>query len=383
MSNPKADKHSTKTQWSVWAALAAAVGASICCVVPLALVAAGIGGAWMSNLTAFEPFRPWFIAAAVGLLAYAGYREYQTSQVPDCDCDVQMATGTRRGLLLIAAVCTVGLIAAPQMIAGITAATASPAALPQKGTQTVVLEIDRMTCASCAVSIDHALNGLDGVESAEITYEPPHATIQYDPSKLSIDDLIEAVSNTGYPARLYEGKPIKESAANSTTNSMHPIDLATLKAAFNKHSDDVRILSVVSPICEVCIKGHEVIKRVFDQYDNPDLKALTVWLPMVAGDHSEAASIQAATFEDNRLVVDGWDENRDIGVAFEKTLGLTRTAWDIYLVYEAGVRWDGEQAPHPSYWMHQLDKDSGADQQRCLNPAVLISHVGDMLNNSI
>ncbi len=39
----------------------AAVGASVCCVAPLVLLALGIGGAWISTLTTLEPFRPVFI----------------------------------------------------------------------------------------------------------------------------------------------------------------------------------------------------------------------------------------------------------------------------------------------------------------------------------
>lgn len=39
----------------------AAVGASVCCVAPLVLLALGISGAWISTLTALEPFRPVFI----------------------------------------------------------------------------------------------------------------------------------------------------------------------------------------------------------------------------------------------------------------------------------------------------------------------------------
>src|SRR3546814_12520375 len=43
----------------------AAVGASVCCVVPLALVLLGISGAWIGNLTALDPWRPWLSAAAL------------------------------------------------------------------------------------------------------------------------------------------------------------------------------------------------------------------------------------------------------------------------------------------------------------------------------
>lgn len=43
----------------------AAIGASVCCVVPLALVLLGISGAWIGNLTALDPWCPWFSAAAL------------------------------------------------------------------------------------------------------------------------------------------------------------------------------------------------------------------------------------------------------------------------------------------------------------------------------
>ena len=42
----------------------AAVLASTCCLGPLLLVALGLSGAWIGNLTRLEPYRPFFIAAA-------------------------------------------------------------------------------------------------------------------------------------------------------------------------------------------------------------------------------------------------------------------------------------------------------------------------------
>lgn len=50
---------------------AAAVVASACCLGPLVLVTLGITGAWIGNLTALEPYRPWFIAAALLALIFA------------------------------------------------------------------------------------------------------------------------------------------------------------------------------------------------------------------------------------------------------------------------------------------------------------------------
>ncbi|MFS0754290.1 mercuric transporter MerT family protein [Noviherbaspirillum sp. 1P10PC] len=59
------------------AGVLAAIGASVCCVGPLVLLALGIGGAWVSNLTALEPYRPIFIGVALLAFGLAYRRLYQ------------------------------------------------------------------------------------------------------------------------------------------------------------------------------------------------------------------------------------------------------------------------------------------------------------------
>ena len=55
----------------------AAVAASLCCVGPLVLVTLGIGGAWVANLAALEPFRPYFLGAAIIALFLAWKKIYR------------------------------------------------------------------------------------------------------------------------------------------------------------------------------------------------------------------------------------------------------------------------------------------------------------------
>ena len=54
----------------------AALGAASCCVVPFALFTLGISGAWISNLTALEPYQPVFVALTAGFLGYGFYLVY-------------------------------------------------------------------------------------------------------------------------------------------------------------------------------------------------------------------------------------------------------------------------------------------------------------------
>ena len=65
-----------KGQEPLLAGVLAAIGASVCCVGPLVLLTLGIGGAWIANLTALEPLRPWFIAATLLFLGLAFRRLY-------------------------------------------------------------------------------------------------------------------------------------------------------------------------------------------------------------------------------------------------------------------------------------------------------------------
>jgi mercuric ion transport protein len=59
----------------------AALGAAACCVVPFVLFTLGISGAWISNLTALEPYQPIFAAVAIGFLGYGFYLVYWKPKV--------------------------------------------------------------------------------------------------------------------------------------------------------------------------------------------------------------------------------------------------------------------------------------------------------------
>jgi mercuric ion transport protein len=63
------------------ASVLAGVGASLCCVAPLVLLSLGIGGAWVSTLTAFEPVRPVFMGLALLFIGLTFRKLYLTTQI--------------------------------------------------------------------------------------------------------------------------------------------------------------------------------------------------------------------------------------------------------------------------------------------------------------
>ncbi len=70
------DTSSQTGQRSMIAAVLAGIGASLCCVGPLVLLTLGIGGSWISTLTALEPIRPVFIVITLVFIFLAFRKLY-------------------------------------------------------------------------------------------------------------------------------------------------------------------------------------------------------------------------------------------------------------------------------------------------------------------
>ena len=60
------------------------------------------------------------------------------------------------------------------------------------------LKIIGMHCASCAVAIEKKLRSLKGVVSAVVNFAGEEAEVRYDPSKIALRDIVNAVRNIGY-----------------------------------------------------------------------------------------------------------------------------------------------------------------------------------------
>lgn len=51
-----------------------------------------------------------------------------------------------------------------------------------------------------------------------------------------------------------------------------------------------------------------------------------------------------------------WDEHGALVRGYRETLAISEPAWDIYMVYPPGIRWEDDLPPVPAYWMHQLGR---------------------------
>jgi P-type Cu+ transporter len=83
------------------------------------------------------------------------------------------------------------------------------------------LEIEGMTCASCAARIEKKLNKLDGVE-ARVNYATEEAAVAFDPALVHPEQLIGTVKTIGYGASLPR-------AAANTTQASEPRSLREVR----------------------------------------------------------------------------------------------------------------------------------------------------------
>lgn len=97
------------------AAAAAAIGASLCCVGPLVLLALGIGGTWISSLAALEPYRPIFIAITLVFLYLAFRKLYIIPRqcAPSDACAVPSVLRNQRIIFWVVAVLLIALLTFP------------------------------------------------------------------------------------------------------------------------------------------------------------------------------------------------------------------------------------------------------------------------------
>ena len=66
--------------------------------------------------------------------------------------------------------------------------------------QTVVLDVQNMTCELCPITVKKALDKVPGVAATKIDLGKKTATVKFDPDRTNVATLVKATTNAGYPA---------------------------------------------------------------------------------------------------------------------------------------------------------------------------------------
>ncbi len=64
--------------------------------------------------------------------------------------------------------------------------------------QKAVLQLETLTCPTCKKKIEGALDKMDGVEKAKVLFNASKAKVDFDETKVSLDDLRATIEKLGY-----------------------------------------------------------------------------------------------------------------------------------------------------------------------------------------
>ncbi len=188
---------------AVKAGLLVAFTASLCCITPVLALISGVGGV-AASFSWMEPFRPYMIALTLGVLGFAWYQKLKPIKAEeiDCDCEDDGKEPFMQSKMFLGVVTIVGLalLAFPSYshIFYSDSSRKITTSIKMSNIQQINFDIKGMTCTGCEEHIKHAALELPGVLKAVSSYESGTASIVYDNSQTTQEEVIKAVDATGY-----------------------------------------------------------------------------------------------------------------------------------------------------------------------------------------
>jgi copper chaperone CopZ len=181
-----------------YAGILSAILGSICCLGPLLFVTLGLG----TGAVLIGRYHWVFIIAAIAILLWAWAKYLREKTV--CDCEQKPMRGRRSVVLtlLLATVLVLGF-AGLNLSRHVFASAPVPAQTKlANGLDRVVISVEGLSCVACEIPVRHALRRIDGVKSVQVNAGTKTATVDYEPSKANPEQLVAAISSTGYRASL-------------------------------------------------------------------------------------------------------------------------------------------------------------------------------------
>lgn len=192
-----------KRKWLLGASVAAAVGASLCCILPIVAAATGFGA--IAAGAAFEQWRP-FLLGVTGLLLAAGfvlaYRDYTKACAPGSLCATTPMG--RWSLFALGTVATLvaGVAAFPYYsgtVAEVVVGTSRPShTVGSPALAKITFQIPDMDCPACVVVLSASLRKVPGVADAKLDVDSRKAVVTYDSATLNVAALEKLISDAGF-----------------------------------------------------------------------------------------------------------------------------------------------------------------------------------------
>ena len=186
--------------------LLAAIASSLCCIAPLIAIFGGVSGA-ASTFSWIEPARPYLIGVSVLALGLAFYQAYKPKPADDCGCEIPEKKSflSSKTFLWSITIFSILMFSFPYYSHVFYGQSNATVEVNNESVIEYTLSIDGMTCTGCENHVQSALLPLNGVVSANASYENGNAVVQVDTSKVSIGEMKAAIkTETGYTVTNYQ-----------------------------------------------------------------------------------------------------------------------------------------------------------------------------------
>lgn len=192
-----------KTNRLAGAGILSAIAASLCCITPVLALISGASGV-ASTFSWMEPIRPYLIGITVLVLGFAWYQKLKPRTAEDIRCDCEegekkpfMQTKTFLGIVTVFAAL---MLAFPYYAHVFYPSNDKKEVVIVNASdmQTVTFNVKGMTCSGCASHVENDVNKLQGIISVDASYEEGTAKVEFDQSKVSLDQIEKAINGTGY-----------------------------------------------------------------------------------------------------------------------------------------------------------------------------------------
>jgi mercuric ion transport protein len=185
------------------ASVFAAIGASLCCILPILAGVTGAGA--IAAGVAFEKWRP-YLLGLTGLLLAGGvlfaWRDHKKACAVGSLCATKPMSRWNYVSLALLAAGVVALAAFPYYSGAVARMVVrQPSPKPSASSvplSTVTFQVPDMDCPACAVALSAALDKLPGVADAKLDVPSRQAVVTYDPATQNIAALEKVISGAGF-----------------------------------------------------------------------------------------------------------------------------------------------------------------------------------------
>jgi len=209
-----------------------AITASLCCITPI--VAILIGSTSMaSSFSWMEDFRPYLIGLTILVLVYAWWDKLKPQKegiVCACDPDEngKVSFWHTKVFLALITLFSVIILSFPSWGDTFISSDKQAVNIEKQNIKKIEIDIEGMTCKACEATIEKVVLETGAVGSVKASSDNKNVLITFDKSKMDINEIIKAITTTGY-------KPVSYTQ-DGETRSITDVDL-------NKHNQAPKEIS--------------------------------------------------------------------------------------------------------------------------------------------